>query len=69
MSPANVSGMGTLAYILKVHVTLRRNMGPCLSPFNAFLFLQGLETLGLRQPRHSKKAPADIEQALKASHP
>ena len=37
--------LGNLAYILKMRVTLLRDMGPCLSPFNAFQFLQGLETL------------------------
>lgn len=47
---------GDLAYILKARVTLLRDMGSCLSPFNAFLFLQGLETLHLRVPRHSANA-------------
>jgi O-acetylhomoserine (thiol)-lyase len=47
---------GELSYILKVRVTLLRDMGPCLSPFNAFLLLQGLETLHLRVPRHSENA-------------
>lgn len=47
---------GELAYILKVRVTLLRDMGPCLSPFNAFQLLQGLETLHLRVPRHSENA-------------
>ena len=47
---------GNLAYILKARVTLLRDMGSCLSPFNAFLFLQGLETLHLRVPRHSENA-------------
>ncbi|MBN2311853.1 MAG: O-acetylhomoserine aminocarboxypropyltransferase/cysteine synthase [Candidatus Hydrogenedentes bacterium] len=47
---------GNIAYILKARVTLLRDMGPCLSPFNAFLFLQGLETLHLRVPRHSANA-------------
>ena len=49
-------GFGNLAYILKARVTLLRDMGSCLSPFNAFLFLQGLETLHLRVPRHSENA-------------
>ena len=43
---------------LKARVTLLRDMGACLSPFNAFLFLQGLETLHLRVPRHSENALA-----------
>ena len=48
--------IGNIAYIVKARVTLLRDMGPCLSPFNAFLFLQGLETLHLRVPRHSENA-------------
>jgi O-acetylhomoserine (thiol)-lyase len=63
----NVPGMGNVAFILKVRVTLLRDLGPCLSPFNAFLFLQGLETLPLRQKTHSEKA-LEIAKFLKA-HP
>ena len=48
--------LGNIAYIIKARVTLLRDMGPCLSPFNAFLFLQGLETLHLRMPRHCENA-------------
>ncbi len=48
--------LGELAYILKMRVTLLRDMGPCLSPFNSFLFLQGLETLHVRMPRHCENA-------------
>jgi len=48
--------LGNLAYILKMRLTLLRDMGPCLSPFNAFLFLQGLETLHVRMPRHCENA-------------
>jgi len=44
----NVPGMGNVAYIIKARVQGMRNIGPCASPFNAFLFLQGLETLPLR---------------------
>ncbi len=47
---------GELAYIVKARVQLLRDMGSCMSPFNAFLFLQGLETLHLRMPRHSENA-------------
>ncbi len=47
-----------LAYITKVRVQLLRNFGAALSPFNAFLFLQGLETLSLRVQRHSDNALA-----------
>jgi O-acetylhomoserine (thiol)-lyase len=53
--------MGNIAYIIKARVTLLRDLGPALSPFNAFLFLQGLETLHLRMPRHSENALAVAE--------
>lgn len=48
--------LGNIAYIIKARVTILRDMGPAMSPFNAFLFLQGLETLHLRMPRHSENA-------------
>jgi O-acetylhomoserine (thiol)-lyase len=48
--------LGNIAYIIKARVTLLRDFGPSLSPFNAFLFLQGLETLHLRMPKHSENA-------------
>ncbi|MBN1868568.1 O-acetylhomoserine aminocarboxypropyltransferase/cysteine synthase [Candidatus Sumerlaeota bacterium] len=44
------------AYILKARVQLLRDMGPCISPFNSFLILQGIETLHLRMPRHCENA-------------
>jgi O-acetylhomoserine (thiol)-lyase len=47
-----VEAVGPLAYIIKARVTLLRDTGAALSPFNAFLFLQGLETLSLRVERH-----------------
>lgn len=47
---------GPAAYILKARVQLLRDLGPALSPFNSFLFLQGLETLPLRMERHSQNA-------------
>ncbi|MDD5653546.1 MAG: O-acetylhomoserine aminocarboxypropyltransferase/cysteine synthase [Candidatus Omnitrophica bacterium] len=47
---------GNIAYIIKARVTLLRDLGCAMSPFNAFLFLQGLETLHLRMPRHSENA-------------
>jgi O-acetylhomoserine (thiol)-lyase len=50
--------VGNIAYIMKARVTLLRDLGPALSPFNAFLFLQGLETLHLRMPRHCENALA-----------
>ena len=43
---------GALAYILKCRVEGLRDLGPCMSPQNAFLFLQGLETLALRMEKH-----------------
>lgn len=55
---SNVPGMGNVAFILKARVQLLRDLGTCLSPFNAFLFLQGLETLPLRQQQHSANALA-----------
>jgi O-acetylhomoserine (thiol)-lyase len=48
--------LGNLSYILKMRVTLLRDMGAPLSPFNSFLFLQGLETLHVRMPRHVENA-------------
>ncbi len=47
---------GAVAYAAKARVQLLRDLGPSLSPFNAFLFLQGLETLPLRMERHSTNA-------------
>jgi O-acetylhomoserine (thiol)-lyase len=49
---------GNIAYIMKARVVLLRDLGPALSPFNSFLFLQGLETLHLRMARHSENALA-----------
>jgi O-acetylhomoserine (thiol)-lyase len=54
----HVPGLGNVAFIMKVRTTLMRDMGPAMSPFNAWLFLQGLETLGLRQRQHSANALA-----------
>lgn len=53
--------LGNIAYIIKARVTLLRDLGPALSPFNSFLFLQGLETLHLRLPRHSENALATAQ--------
>ena len=50
--------MGNIAYITKARVSLLRDLGPALSPFNSFLFLQGLETIHLRMIRHSENALA-----------
>mgnify|MGYP001174086013 CR=1 FL=1 len=48
--------LGPLAYITKARVQLLRDLGSAISPFNAFLFIQGLETLSLRMERHSENA-------------
>ena len=48
--------LGPITYIVKLRVSLLRDIGAALSPFNAFLFLQGLETLHLRMERHSVNA-------------
>jgi len=49
----NFPGLGNVAFIIKLRVQLLRDLGPAMSPFNAFQFLQGLETLHLRMERHS----------------
>jgi O-acetylhomoserine (thiol)-lyase len=59
--------MGNVAFIIKARVQLLRDIGAALSPFNAFLFLQGLETLPLRQRQHSENALA-VAKFLKG-HP
>ncbi len=56
-----------MAYILKLRVQLLRDLGPAVSPFNSFLFLQGLETLPLRMERHSQNTLA-VAQFLQ-KHP
>ena len=48
--------LGPITYVVKLRVSLLRDIGAALSPFNAFLFLQGLETLPLRMERHSTNA-------------
>ena len=63
----DVPGMGNVAFILKIRLTLLRDTGAALSPFNAHQFLLGLETLPLRQARHSENALA-VARWLKA-HP
>ncbi|MCL5098642.1 MAG: O-acetylhomoserine aminocarboxypropyltransferase/cysteine synthase [Candidatus Omnitrophica bacterium] len=60
-------GLGNVAFIIKVRVQLLRDLGAALSPFNSFLFLQGLETLPLRQRQHSANA-LEIAEFLK-NHP
>ncbi len=53
--------LGELSFILKARIQMLRDYGPALSPFNSFLFLQGLETLPLRMERHSQNAMAVAE--------
>lgn len=48
--------LGPIAYILKARTTLLRDMGAAMSPFNAFMFLQGMETLALRMKAHCENA-------------
>jgi O-acetylhomoserine (thiol)-lyase len=61
------AAFGNLAYIIKARVQLLRDIGAALSPFNAWLLLQGLETLGLRVERHSQNAQRVAEYL--AAHP
>ena len=63
----NFPELGNIAFIIKARVQLLRDIGACLSPFNAFLFLQGLETLPLRQRQHSANA-LEVAQFLKDHH-
>ena len=62
-------------YILRARVTLQRDLGPAVAPFNSFLFLQGLETLSLRMERHSQNALAvaqwleDRDEVLSVAYP
>ncbi len=58
---------GAMAYILKCRVEGLRDLGPCMSPHNAFLFLQGLETLALRMQKHCANSLAVAEHL--ESHP
>ena len=53
-----VRPLGPIAYIIRARVVLQRDLGASMSPFNAFLFLQGLETLPLRMREHSRNAQA-----------
>jgi O-acetylhomoserine (thiol)-lyase len=60
-------GLGNVAFVFKIRVSLMRDTGAVISPFNSWLFLIGLETLHLRVPRHSENALA-VAQFLN-SHP
>lgn len=59
-----VDTYGDLAFAMKARLETRRSLGPSLSPFNAFLLLQGLETLPLRMERHVTNAEAVAEYLL-----
>lgn len=67
--------LGPIAYILKARVTLLRDAGAAMSPFNAFLFLQGVETVALRMRQHCENANkvatylAGHEKVTKVIHP
>jgi O-acetylhomoserine (thiol)-lyase len=63
----NFPGLGNVAFIIKLRVQWLRDAGMSLSPFNSFQFLQGLETLPLRQQKHSSNA-LEIARWLK-QHP
>ena len=70
-----IQACGTAAFVTKVRAILLRDTGATVSPFNAFLFLQGLETLSLRVERHSYNALKVVEylnnhpQVESVSHP
>jgi O-acetylhomoserine (thiol)-lyase len=53
-----VKSLGPIAYIIRARVVLLRDIGACMSPFNAFQFIQGLETLPLRMREHCRNAEA-----------
>ena len=58
---------GNISFIIKARVEGLRDLGPCVSPFNSFLFLQGVETLGMRMDRHLSNALAVAQHLEK--HP
>jgi O-acetylhomoserine (thiol)-lyase len=62
-----VKPLGPIAYIIKARVTLLRDLGAAMSPFNAFMFIQGLETLALRMRQHCDNAKKVAEYLAK--HP
>ena len=62
-----VKALGPIAYILKARTTLLRDMGAAMSPFNAFMFIQGMETLHLRMKEHSANGQKVAEHLSK--HP
>ncbi len=58
--------LGNSAFILRLRVLIMRDLGACISPFNAFMLLQGIETLGLRMQRHCENALA-VAKYLKSN--
>jgi len=62
-----VKPLGPVAYIIKMRVTMLRDVGAPMSPFNAFLFIQGLETLPLRMRAHCANAARAAEYVSKHS--
>jgi len=62
-----VKPLGPIAYIIKARVTIQRDLGYAMSPFNAFQFIQGLETLPLRMREHCRNAQAVVDHLAK--HP
>jgi O-acetylhomoserine (thiol)-lyase len=66
---------GAAAFVTKIRTTLMRDQGACISPFNSFLFIQGLETLSLRIERHVENAVKVIDflqkhpKIVKVNHP
>ena len=67
--------VGKAAFVVKIRTTLMRDQGACISPFNSFLLLLGLETLSLRTERHIENALKVVEflknhpQVEKVNHP
>ena len=70
-----VKPMGPIAYAIRARVILLRDLGAAMSPFNAFQFLQGLETLPLRMPRHCENTQKVVDwlkgrrEVTKVIHP
>jgi O-acetylhomoserine (thiol)-lyase len=62
-----VKPLGPIAYIIKARVTLLRDIGAAMSPFNAFMFIQGLETVALRMRQHCSNATAVSQYLAKHS--
>jgi O-acetylhomoserine (thiol)-lyase len=60
-----VKPLGPIAYIIKARVTLLRDIGAAMSPFNAFMFIQGLETVALRMRQHCSNATAVVQYLVK----